>query len=168
MAHYRKLIVDDQEHKYKVGRHATYIRDLGTFSHQGWAFNHDSSMDGYTVTPRDVEYMIRKTLGTLPANFVRTYGYDTQGTYGEDPKVKEERQKARLRELVAGAAAEVAKDQGPRKRGFGKLCGKNIFSVDTEAINAVMLETDEGERFTIEAESGPLGIPVIKLTRYEG
>lgn len=59
-----------------------------------------------------------------------------------------------------------------KDRGFKKLVGKTIKMVNTKAVNEVLLVDEDGYYYAVEAEAGPLGIPVIslkklKLNKYE-
>lgn len=52
-----------------------------------------------------------------------------------------------------------------KERGFKKLVGKTIKSVNAKAANEVLLIDEDGYFYAIEAEAGPLGIPVISLKK---
>lgn len=54
-----------------------------------------------------------------------------------------------------------------KERGFKKLVGKTIKSVNTKAVNAVLLVDEDGYFYSIEAEVGHLGIPTISLKKLE-
>ncbi len=54
-----------------------------------------------------------------------------------------------------------------KDRGFKKLVGKTIRSVNTKAINEVLLVDEDGYFYAIEAEAGPLGLPVITLKKLK-
>jgi hypothetical protein len=50
-----------------------------------------------------------------------------------------------------------------KSRGFQSIVGKTISKVDTTVINEVVLTDTDGSCYAIEAEQGPLGIPLIVL-----
>ncbi len=52
-------------------------------------------------------------------------------------------------------------------RGFKKLVGKTIVSVDTSAVNEVVITDSDGKKFSIIAEVGELGIPHVFLEKYK-
>jgi hypothetical protein len=54
-----------------------------------------------------------------------------------------------------------------KDRGFKKLVGKTIEKVNAKAINEVLLVGEDGYHYVIEAEVGPLGIPVISLKKLD-
>lgn len=54
-----------------------------------------------------------------------------------------------------------------KERGFKKLVGKTIQSINAKAINEVLLVDEDGYTFAIEAEVGPLNIPVISLKKLK-
>ena len=51
-------------------------------------------------------------------------------------------------------------------RGAKQLIGVTIARVDASAINEIKLIGDDGVEYTFAAESGPLGIPVVYVTKY--
>lgn len=60
-------------------------------------------------------------------------------------------------------------DSGPRTRGFRLLLGVRIVDIRVSAINEVILEGENGDRYAIETEnSGPLGLGVISLRVLAG
>ncbi len=54
-----------------------------------------------------------------------------------------------------------------KDRGFKKLVGKTIRSINTKAVNEVLLVDEDGYFYSIETEPGPLGIPVIVLKKLK-
>ncbi len=57
--------------------------------------------------------------------------------------------------------------KGKVAKGFDKLKGVKITRVIANAINEVLLFDDDGNYYRIEAEAGPLGIPVLELQKYK-
>ncbi len=56
------------------------------------------------------------------------------------------------------------------KRGFSKLKGMKIRSVDSTCINVVNIVDSKGDKYVIETELGPFGLPVLfmrKVTEFE-
>ncbi len=97
------------------------------------------SEDNISVRPSHIETIIRREL-RIPQ---REYDWDTPVTKKSDP--------------------------GPRTRGFMNLLGVRIVDIRVSAINEVILEGENGDRYAIESESsGSLGIPVIKLRVLAG
>jgi hypothetical protein len=54
-----------------------------------------------------------------------------------------------------------------KDRGFKMLCGETISKVDATCINEVVLIDSGGCAYSIEAEAGPLGIPVISCKKMD-
>lgn len=54
-----------------------------------------------------------------------------------------------------------------KDRGFKKLVGVTIQAVSAKAINEVLLVDEDDQSYTIGAEMGPLGIPVIALKKLK-
>ena len=52
-----------------------------------------------------------------------------------------------------------------KNRGFKELIGATIAKVNTKAINEVILIDSQGNKYYIEAITGPLGIPVIEMRK---
>ena len=92
-----------------------------------------------SVRPSHIEAAIRRNLN-IPQ---REYDWDTPMTKKSDP--------------------------GPRTRGFRDLIGVRIVDIRVSAINEVILEGENGDRYAIESEAaGPYGIPVIRLRTLAG
>ena len=49
-----------------------------------------------------------------------------------------------------------------QSRGFGMIAGKTILSVDTTAINDVILTCNDGRKYSINADTFYAGIPVLE------
>lgn len=62
MAHFRVVTVAGKEYQYKVGRHATFIKDVGYFSHQDIGYCVDVSMDVFKVSPQAIRRAIIRSL----------------------------------------------------------------------------------------------------------
>ncbi len=62
MPHFRTTIIDDKTYEYKVGRHATFVRGLGSFANSAIGYCVDTSMDKFAVSPRAVRVAIRAAL----------------------------------------------------------------------------------------------------------
>jgi hypothetical protein len=54
-----------------------------------------------------------------------------------------------------------------KDRGFNKLKGVTITKINAKAINEVALFDDAGNFYVIGSETGPLGIPVLTLTKHK-
>lgn len=52
-----------------------------------------------------------------------------------------------------------------KKRAFDVLIGKKIVSVDSSAVNQLILEDDDGNRYQIDVELDGLYIPHLTLTK---
>ena len=97
------------------------------------------SEENISVRPSHIEMIIRRELG-LPQ---REYDWDKPMTKKSDP--------------------------GPRTRGFRDLIGVRIVDIRVSAINEVILEGENGDRYAIESEAaGPYGVPVISLRALTG
>ena len=95
--------------------------------------------DKISVRPSHIETTIRREL-SIPQ---REYDWDKPMTKKSDP--------------------------GPRTRGFRDLIGVRIVNIRVSAINEVILEGENGDRYAIESEAaGPYGVPVISLRALAG
>lgn len=54
-----------------------------------------------------------------------------------------------------------------KDRGFNKLKGVTIEKINAKAINEVALFDGDGNYYVIGTELGPLGIPVLTLTKFK-
>ncbi len=54
-----------------------------------------------------------------------------------------------------------------KDRGFKKLVGKTIKSVNTKAVNEVLLIDGDGDTYAIEVEVQYPGIPIISLKKVD-
>lgn len=51
--------------------------------------------------------------------------------------------------------------------GFGKLRHATIKSVNNRAANVVYIETTDGKRYEIGAETNSIGVPILHLSEQE-
>lgn len=149
MSHYRTIEVEGRKFQYVVGNYRTKITEVVkagmafTGTEVGLYFNNDIGHvydeDRIAVRPGHIEKVIRREL-SIPQ---REYDWDKPMTKKSDP--------------------------GPRTRGFRQLIGVRIVDIRVSAINEVILEGENGDRYAIETDStGPLGLGVISLRTLTG
>lgn len=142
MSHYREIMIPGPEglmpYKYVIGEHKIKIVGVGVF---------DKPHSYLALLPNDVRKLIEANCPVLTA-------------------LREEQQTWDVPEVKPVKPKKV--DLVPKMRGFHLLFGKRLIDIDVTAINEIIIEDDEAARYVISADGdGPLGLPVIRLDRYE-
>jgi hypothetical protein len=76
MAHYRKIIHENKQYEYVVGKNVTYIKGLGKYNNSEYGALYEYN-DTFVITPKIVVRMIKGIKNTTPIYHCKRHNHKT-------------------------------------------------------------------------------------------